>query len=114
MTAEQICFSQRGQHGKGRRAGGPKQVFVLHGPAEAPPEADALVPALVAAAAQDGAVAAALSHLRAAEDRADVDTVISDLWQIAVNVEDGVSADAKADLEAARKALEKADRKSVV
>jgi uncharacterized protein (TIGR02302 family) len=54
------------------------------------------------------AIAAVRSHLRAAEDRADVDTVISDLWKIAVNVEEGVSADAKADLEAARKALEKA------
>ncbi len=54
------------------------------------------------------AIAAVLSHLRAASDRADIDTVISDLWQIAVNVEDGVTADAKAALEAARKALEKA------
>lgn len=56
------------------------------------------------------AIAAALSRLRAAEDRAGVDTVIRELWQIAVNVEDGTSADAKADLEAARKALEKALR----
>lgn len=54
------------------------------------------------------AIAGALSHLRAASDRADIDTVIGDLWQIAVNVEDGLSADAKAELEAARKALEKA------
>lgn len=54
------------------------------------------------------ALAGVLSHLRAAEDRADVDTVIGDLWQIAVNVEDGVAADAKAALEAARKALEQA------
>ncbi|MEI8177672.1 TIGR02302 family protein [Aestuariivirga sp.] len=54
------------------------------------------------------AIAAVLSHLRAAGDRNEVDTVISDLWQIAVNVEEGVLADAKAELEAARKALEKA------
>ncbi|PZF77280.1 TIGR02302 family protein [Aestuariivirga litoralis] len=56
------------------------------------------------------AIAAALSRLRSAGSQADVDTVISELWQIAVNIEDGVSADAKADLEAARKALEKALR----
>jgi uncharacterized protein (TIGR02302 family) len=54
------------------------------------------------------AIAAALSRLRSAEDRAEIDTVIKELWQIAVNVEDGVSADAKADLEAARRELEKA------
>jgi uncharacterized protein (TIGR02302 family) len=54
------------------------------------------------------AIAAVRSHLRAAEDRADVDTVISDLWQIAVNVEDGAYADAKAELDALRKELEKA------
>jgi uncharacterized protein (TIGR02302 family) len=54
------------------------------------------------------ALAAVLSHLRSAADRADVDTVIGELWQIAVNVEDGVAADAKSALEAARKALEKA------
>ena len=54
------------------------------------------------------AIAAVLSHLRAASDRADIATVIDDLWQIAVNVEDGVTADAKAALEAARKALDKA------
>ena len=56
------------------------------------------------------AIAATLSRLRSAGDRAEIDTVISQLWQIAVNVEEGVSADAKADLEAARKELEKALR----
>ena len=54
------------------------------------------------------AIAAVLSHLRSAEDRAEIDTVISDLWQIAVNVEDGAYADAKAELDALRKELEKA------
>jgi uncharacterized protein (TIGR02302 family) len=54
------------------------------------------------------AIASVVSHLRSAGDRAEVDTVISDLWQIAVMVEEGVAADAKAALEAARKALEKA------
>ena len=54
------------------------------------------------------AIASVVSHLRSAGDRAEVDTVISDLWQIAVMVEDGVSADAKTALEEARKALEKA------
>jgi len=54
------------------------------------------------------AIAAVRSHLRAAEDRAEIDTVISDLWQIAVNVEDGAYADAKAELDALRKELQKA------
>ena len=54
------------------------------------------------------AIAAVLSHLRSAADRADVDTVISDLWQIAVNVEDGAYGDAKAALDALRKELQKA------
>ena len=56
------------------------------------------------------AIAAALSHLRSAGDRAEIDTVISDLWQIAVNVEDGAYADAKAELDALRKELQKALR----
>ena len=56
------------------------------------------------------AIAAALSRLRSVDDRAGFDTVIKELWDIAVNVEEGTSADAKADLEAARKALEKALR----
>lgn len=56
------------------------------------------------------AIAATLSRLRAATDRAEVDAVIGQLWQIAVNVEEGISADAKADLEAARRDLEKALR----
>jgi uncharacterized protein (TIGR02302 family) len=54
------------------------------------------------------AIAAVRSHLRAAEDGAEIDTVISDLWQIAVNVEDGAYADAKAELDALRKELQKA------
>ncbi|WP_421693136.1 TIGR02302 family protein [Aestuariivirga sp.] len=56
------------------------------------------------------AIAAALSRLRDTDDRANVDTAIGLLWQIAVNVEDGVLADAKAELEAIRKELEKALR----
>lgn len=56
------------------------------------------------------AIAATLSRLRSAADRAEIDTVIGQLWQIAVNVEEGISADAKADLEAARRELEKALR----
>lgn len=56
------------------------------------------------------AIAAALSRLRSVDDRAGFDTVIKELWDIAVNIEEGTSADAKADLEAARKALEKALR----
>ena len=56
------------------------------------------------------AIAAALSRLRAAEDQPGIDGVIRMLWQIAVDVEDGVSGDAKAELDAARKALERALR----
>jgi uncharacterized protein (TIGR02302 family) len=56
------------------------------------------------------AIAATLSRLRAAEDQPGIDSVIRMLWQIAVDVEDGVSGDAKAELEAARKELERALR----
>ncbi|MCA3554435.1 TIGR02302 family protein [Aestuariivirga sp.] len=56
------------------------------------------------------AIAAVRSRLRAAEDRADIGAVIGDLWQIAVNIEDGASADARAELEALRKELDKALR----
>jgi uncharacterized protein (TIGR02302 family) len=56
------------------------------------------------------AVATALSRLRAAEDREAVDGVVRMLWQIAVNIEDGQTGDAKAELEALRKELEKALR----
>jgi uncharacterized protein (TIGR02302 family) len=56
------------------------------------------------------AIATAISRLRAAEDQAGLDTVIRMLWQIAVDIEDGVFADAKAELEAIRKELERALR----
>ena len=56
------------------------------------------------------AIAAALSRLRNAEDRDTVDGVIAMLWQIAVNVEDGRAADAKAEVEALRKELQRALR----
>lgn len=56
------------------------------------------------------AIAAAMSRLRNAEDRATVDDVIAMLWQIAVNVEDGRAADAKAEVEALRKELQRALR----
>lgn len=56
------------------------------------------------------AIATALSRLRAAEDQAGLDTVIRMLWQIAVDIEDGSFADAKAELEALRKELERALR----
>ena len=56
------------------------------------------------------AMAAALSRLRAAEDRAGIDSVIRMLWHIAVNVEEGSLGDAKAELEALRKELERALR----
>ena len=56
------------------------------------------------------AIAMALSRLQTAEDRAGMDSVIQMLWQIAINVEDGAFADAKAELEALRKELERALR----
>ena len=56
------------------------------------------------------AIAAALSRLRAAEDRAGIDSVIRMLWQIAVDIEEGTYADAKAELEALRKELQRALR----
>lgn len=56
------------------------------------------------------AIAAALSRLQTAEDRAGIDSVIEMLWQIAVNIEEGAFADAKAELEALRKELERALR----
>ena len=56
------------------------------------------------------AIAAAISRLDAAEDRAGIDRVIRMLWEIAVNVEEGSSADAKAELDAIRKELERALR----
>ncbi len=56
------------------------------------------------------AIAATLSRLRASETQADIDGVIRTLWQIAVMVEEGSMANAKAELEALRKELERALR----
>jgi len=56
------------------------------------------------------AIATALSRLRAAEDRAGIDGVIRMLWQIAIDIEEGTYADAKAELEALRKELQRALR----
>ena len=56
------------------------------------------------------AIAAALSRLRNARDGSSVDSVINMLWKIAVNVEDGRMADAKAEVEALRKELQRALR----
>jgi uncharacterized protein (TIGR02302 family) len=56
------------------------------------------------------AIAGALSRLKAAEDRAGIDGVIRMLWQIAVDIEEGTSGDAKAELEALRKELQRALR----
>jgi hypothetical protein len=56
------------------------------------------------------AIATALSRLRAAEDRAGIDDVIRMLWQIAIDIEEGTFADAKAELEAIRKELQRALR----
>ncbi|WP_373505045.1 TIGR02302 family protein [Aestuariivirga sp.] len=56
------------------------------------------------------AIATALSRLKATEDQAGIDSVIRMLWQIAVNIEEGTIADAKAQLEALRKELERALR----
>ncbi len=56
------------------------------------------------------AIAAVISHLRAAESKDDIDQSIRMLWQIAVGVEEGSLADAKAELESLRKELERALR----
>jgi uncharacterized protein (TIGR02302 family) len=56
------------------------------------------------------AIATALSRLKATEDKAGIDTVIRMLWQIAVDVEEGTTGDAKAELEAIRKELRRALR----
>ncbi len=56
------------------------------------------------------AIAMANSRLKASEDRAGIDKVIGMLWQIANNIEQGNMANAKAELEALRKELERALR----
>ena len=56
------------------------------------------------------AIAMANGRLKASEDRAGIDTVIGMLWQIANNVEQGSMANAKAELDALRKELERALR----
>ena len=56
------------------------------------------------------AIAMANGRLKASDDRAGIDTVIGMLWQIANNVEQGGMANAKAELEALRKELERALR----
>ena len=56
------------------------------------------------------AMAAVLSRLKASETRADIDTVITMLWQLAVHIEEGSLSDARAELDALRKELERALR----
>jgi uncharacterized protein (TIGR02302 family) len=56
------------------------------------------------------AIAAALSRLRTPNSHEGVDSVINMLWTIAVNVEEGRTADAKAEVEALRKELQRALR----
>lgn len=56
------------------------------------------------------AIAAVRSHLSHARSPADVDDAIAMLWQIAVGIEDGRVADARAALDALRKELERALR----
>jgi len=54
------------------------------------------------------AIATVVSRLRAAAGQDDVDAAVKMLWQIATAIEDGSMANAKAELEALRKELEKA------
>jgi uncharacterized protein (TIGR02302 family) len=54
------------------------------------------------------AIATVISRLDNAASTDDVDDAVRALWRIAVNIEDGGSADAKAELESLRKQLEKA------
>ena len=54
------------------------------------------------------AIATVISRLENATSTDDVVDAIADLWQIAVNIEDGAASDAKAELESLRRELEKA------
>jgi uncharacterized protein (TIGR02302 family) len=54
------------------------------------------------------AIASVISRLRNMHDQADLQEALDMLWQIAIIIEDGDVADARAAVEAARKALEKA------
>lgn len=54
------------------------------------------------------AIAAALSQIGNARDHDDISAVIDFLWQIAIGVEEGDLADARAELEAIREELERA------
>jgi uncharacterized protein (TIGR02302 family) len=54
------------------------------------------------------AIASVISRLRNSGDASDLNEAQNMLWQIAVSVEDGNLSDARKDVEAARKALEKA------
>ena len=65
---------------------------------------------LIEASGTHIAIAMANARLKASEDRAGIDSVIGMLWQIAINVEQGSMASAKAELDAIRKELERALR----
>ena len=54
------------------------------------------------------AIASVISRLQNLNDATDLDEALDMLWQIAVSVEEGDLSDARKDVEAARKALEKA------
>ena len=54
------------------------------------------------------AIAAIVSHIQNLRDHSDVVEAIDLLWQVALSIEEGDLSDARADLEAARKALERA------
>lgn len=54
------------------------------------------------------AIAAIISRLQNMGDRSDLEVAIDMLWQVAINIEEGELSDARADVEAARKALETA------
>lgn len=54
------------------------------------------------------AVAAMRSHIANARDQDDIKTAVNDLWKLALAVEEGDLADARAELDAIRKELQKA------
>ena len=54
------------------------------------------------------AIAAAISRIRNIVDHEDVEEAVNMLWQLAVHIEEGDLSDARAQVEAARKALERA------
>jgi uncharacterized protein (TIGR02302 family) len=65
-------------------------------------------PGLIEGSGTHLAIAMVASRLRSAKTQDDIDEAIGQLWQIAVGVEEGTMANARAELDALRKELERA------